>query len=89
MWRVAPASLEAVGLQPRVVDLTDDENLQAQVKRLTSALRHERARAADLDSRLGFALLTVGRLRGRLRGVGVDPDDDAHSFVTGEDLEAG
>ncbi len=45
------------------------------VRRLTDALQAERARSARLDGELGYALLTVGRLRGRLRDAGIDPDE--------------
>ncbi len=49
-------------------------DLHQQVQRLTQALEAERARADDLDQRLGYALLTAGRLRGQLRQHGLEPD---------------
>ena len=84
-WRVSPSILEAAGYGPRVVDLTRTEDpSQSEVRRLTQALAAERARNSELDGRLGYALLTVGRLRGRLRDAGIDPDG-----LFGADLEAG
>lgn len=83
-WRVSPSALEQAGYAPRVVDLTDTERPPSEVRRLTEALIAERARARELDQRLGYALLTVGRLRGRLRQAGIDPDE-----VFGSDLKPG
>ena len=84
-WRVSPSILEAAGYGPRVVDLTQAEDpSKSEVRRLTQALAAERARNSELDGRLGYALLTVGRLRGRLRDAGIDPDR-----LFGADLEAG
>ncbi len=71
-WRVTTSALERAGYARRTIDLTED---QSEVRRLSEALRTERARAAHLDSELGYALLTIGRLRGRLREAGIDPDD--------------
>jgi excisionase family DNA binding protein len=82
-WRVSSSTLRAAGYQPRVIDL-DDADGGAEVRRLREALISERARSTDLDRRLGYALLTVGRLRGRLRDAGIDPDE-----LFGADLEGG
>lgn len=71
-WRVTPSTLERAGYVRRTVDLTKD---QSEVRRLAEALRTEQARATHLDSELGYALLTIGRLRGRLREAGIDHDD--------------
>lgn len=49
--------------------------LRREVERLRQELATERARSAELDNRLGFALLTVGRLRGRLREAGISTDE--------------
>lgn len=73
-WRVSPYALEQAGYARRVVDLTDTERPSSEVRRLVEALNVERARNVELDGRLGYALLTVGRLRGRLREAGIDPD---------------
>ncbi len=53
---------------------TSAHDLQQQVDRLTQALAAQRARADDLNRRLGYALLTAGRLRGQLRQNGLEPD---------------
>ncbi len=50
------------------------DDLHQRVECLTEALAAERARADDLDQRLGYALLTAGRLRGQLRQHGLTPD---------------
>jgi hypothetical protein len=41
---------------------------------LREALIVEQARSSRLDGELGYALLTIGRLRGRLREAGINPD---------------
>ncbi len=75
-WRVSTSTLEAAGYAPRVIDLTrPDESSRSQIRRLTQALAAEQSRSSDLDQRLGYALLTVGRLRGRLREAGIDADE--------------
>lgn len=73
-WRVTGSALKDAGYTPRIIDLTGTETSSSEVRRLTDALAAERARSSDLDQRLGYALLTVGRLRGRLREAGIDPD---------------
>ncbi len=83
-WRVSEAALEAAGFRPRNNDQPQPTSEQAEVRRLTQALTGERARSARLDSELGYALLTIGRLRGRLRDAGIDPDQ-----LFGVDLEVG
>ncbi len=70
-WRVTNSALEQAGYTRRTIDLTED---QPEVRRLSEALKVEQARVAHLDSELGNALLTIGRLRGRLREAGIDPD---------------
>ncbi len=72
-WRVSTSTLREAGYLPRVIDLTDAHS-GSDIRRLTEALIAERARNSELDGRLGYALLTVGRLRGRLREAGIDPD---------------
>ncbi len=83
-WRVTAATLDAAGYAPRLIDLTQAEDPNSsEVRRLTQALVAAQARNAELDGRLGYALLTVGRLRGRLRDAGINPDE-----LFGADLEA-
>jgi hypothetical protein len=82
-WRVASSTLHHAGYRLRLVDLTDAGSPSPEVRRLTEALALERARSADLDQRLGYALLAVGRLRGRLREAGIDPD-----ALFGADIQA-
>ncbi len=79
-WRIAVSTLERAGYPRRVIDTNEDG---PEVQRLTQALAVERAKNARSDSELGYALLTIGRLRGRLREAGVDPDE-----VFGADLRA-
>ncbi len=79
-WRIPTSALEQAGYARR----EDELQHVGDVRRLTDALQAERARSARLDGELGYALLTVGRLRGRLRDAGVDPDE-----LFGADLEAG
>ncbi len=82
-WRVSTSTLRDAGYEQRVIDLADVDS-GSEVRRLSEALMVERARNSDLDRRLGYALLTVGRLRGRLRDAGINPDK-----LFGADLEAG
>ncbi len=82
-WRVSATALQEAGYSRRVLDVTDNGQ-PAEVRHLADSLRTERARVADLDRQLGYALLTIGRLRGRLREAGIDPDE-----LFGADLEAG
>ncbi len=82
-WRVSATALQEAGYSRRVIDVTDNEQ-PAEVRRLADSLRAERARVADLDRQLGYALLTIGRLLKRLREAGIDPDE-----FFGADLEAG
>lgn len=85
-WRIWSSSLLEAGYEPRVIDDADDAAVddRSEVRRLSEALLAERARNSDLDKQLGYALLTVGRLRGRLRDAGIDPDD-----LFGADLDVG
>lgn len=71
-WPVPTSALEQAMYARRTIDFTED---QSEVRRLADALRAERARAAHLDGELGYALLAIGRLSGRLREAGIDPDD--------------
>lgn len=73
-WRVSAAALQQAGYVPRTVDLAESEDTQSTVRRLTEALVAERSRSARLDGELGYALLTIGRLRRRLQDAGIDPD---------------
>ncbi len=73
-WRVSPEALVQAGYTRREIDLTEPHHA-TEVRQLNEALVAERARSARLDSQLGYALLTVGRLRGRLREAGIDPDE--------------
>ncbi len=76
-WRIISASaLKQAGYAPRTSELTEGEveDPQPDVRRLTEALLAERTRSTRLDSELGYALLTIGRLRGRLREAGIDPN---------------
>ncbi len=73
-WRLSGAALEAAGFRRRADDHHAPSIAELEVRRLTDALAVERSRSAQLDSQLGYALLTVGRLRGRLRDAGIDPD---------------
>ncbi len=73
-WRVSVAALERAGYALRD-ELTEAEGAQVEVRRLTEALVAERARRARLDSEFGYALLTIGRLRGRLQEAGIDPNE--------------
>ena len=60
--------------------MADDQTLQELEHEMSVLVRRirrviaERARSTDLDKQLGYALLTVGRLRGRLREAGINPD---------------
>ncbi len=74
-WRVSIAALEQAGYALRTSEPTEVEGAQLEVRRLTDALVAERARSARLDSELGYALLTIGRLRGRLKEAGIDPNE--------------
>ncbi len=75
-WRVAASAIEQAGYAPRAIDLNEAEVPRAEVRRLTAAaLATERARSARLDGQLGYALLTIGRLRGRLQEAGIDPNE--------------
>ncbi len=74
-WRLSTEALEQAGFTRRTANSTEDEPEPSEVRRLAEALAAERARSARLDSQLGYALLTVGRLRGRLRDAGINPDE--------------
>jgi hypothetical protein len=72
-WRIAASELEQAGYSRRPTTAPSDTDavLKSEAHRLQEALAYERARAAALDSQLGYALLTVGRLR----AAGIDPDE--------------
>ncbi len=73
-WRIPASALEGAGYTRRAA--TDPEVVpQSEARRLRETLAAERARASQLDGQLGYALLTIGRLRGRLRAAGIDPDE--------------
>ncbi len=76
-WRISVDALERAGYKPR----TTGSEPNSEIRRLAEALAAERARSVDLDSQLGYALLTVGRLRARLRELGVSPEE-----MFGDDL---
>ncbi len=73
-WRIWSSTLRDAGYEPRLTDPADEDD-RSEVRRLSEALMAERARNSNLDRQLGYALLTVGRLRGRLRDAGIDPDE--------------
>jgi excisionase family DNA binding protein len=73
-WRVSPSALAEAGYTRREIDPAD-EGPSPEVRRVTEALLTERAKVARLDSELGYALLTIGRFRGRLLDAGIDPDE--------------
>ena len=83
VWMVSVEAMERAGYARRVVDLTAGESAEAQVVWLRRELEAERARSAELNRRLGYALLTTGRLRGRLLEEGIDP----HTIGFGSDLK--
>jgi excisionase family DNA binding protein len=74
-WRIPVSALEDAGYTRRAA--TNDHELvpYPELRRLQQIITTERARASHLDSQLGYALLTIGRLRGRLRDAGIDPDE--------------
>lgn len=73
-WRVSTSTLEQSGYARRTtIDLTDEGS---ELRRLSEALRFERNKVAQLDNELGYALLTIGRLRAKLQAAGIDPDDE-------------
>ncbi len=80
-WRIPTSALEAAGYTRRPTATEAELVPQAEVRRLQEALAAERARASQLDSQLGYALLTIGRLRGRLGEADIEPDE-----VFGADL---
>ncbi len=84
-WRLSGAALEAAGFRRRAEDQRAPSLAELEVRLLTEALTAERARAARLDGELGYALLTVGRLRGRLRDAGIDPDELFGADLVGDD----
>ncbi len=71
-WRVSALVLHQAGYALRTGQPTEAEGAYSDVRRLTEALVAERARSARLDGELGYALLTIGRLRGRLQEAGVN-----------------
>lgn len=60
--RVSLSALEQAGSTPGSSTMTEHEQ-PAEVRRLAEALTPDRARAAELDRQLGYAPLTIGRLR--------------------------
>ncbi len=82
-WRIPVSALERAGYTRRPAPTDEDAVPRAELRRLQEALASERARASQLDSQLGYALLTIGRLRGRLCQAGIDPDE-----LFGADLAA-
>ncbi len=88
-WRVAASALTQAGYRLRATPGEKDEGAQVGVRRLTEALVAERARSARLDGELGYALLTIGRLRGRLQEAGIDPDELFGSDVRRADADSG
>ena len=81
-WRILVAALER-GYVRRSPTTYEEPDPQAEVRRLRKALAMERAQASQRDGQLGYALLTIGRLRGRLRAAGINPDE-----LFGADLAA-
>ncbi len=74
-WRIPASALEDAGY-PRRAATSDPELVPySELRRLQQIITAERARASHLDSQLGYALLTIGRLRGRLQDAGIDPDE--------------
>ncbi len=74
-WRVTPAAMARAGYSLRARDRDDDrQETDPETRRLREQLAVERARSAALDSRLGHALMTVGRLRAQLLEAGIEPD---------------
>jgi hypothetical protein len=76
-WRISASALKQAGYALRISEPHEGEAevAQLEVRRLTEALLAERARSKRLDSELGYALLTIGRLRGRLQEAGINPDE--------------
>ncbi len=88
-WRVTASALTQAGYKLRATQGTKDKGAQVEVRRLTEALVAERARSTRLDGELGYALLTIGRLRGRLQEAGIDPDELFGSDVRREIADSG
>ena len=82
-WRILVAALERAGYVRRPLTTHEEPDPQAEVRRLRKALAMERAQASQRDGQLGYALLTIGRLRGRLFAAGINPDE-----LVGADLAA-
>ncbi len=82
-WRIPVSALERAGYTRRPPATDEDVVSRAELRRLQQALASERARASQLDSQLGYALLTIGRLRGRLFQAGVDPNELFGSDLAG------
>lgn len=74
-WRIPVSALERAGYRRRPLATEEDVVPRSELRRLQTALVSEHARASRLDSELGYALLTIGRLRGRLHEAGVEPDE--------------
>ncbi len=74
-WRVTSRELADAGLSARVsVAGTEAGTTCPDCRRLGEQLTAERARSAQLDSHLGYALLANGRLRAQLVQAGIEPD---------------
>ncbi len=69
-WRVTADALEQAGYVRRAPAMRASPEA-AEIRRLSEALAVERARNSQLDSDLGYAMLTIGRLR----EAGIDPDE--------------
>ncbi len=81
-WRIPASALEDAGY-PRRAASVPELVPYSELRRLQQIITAERARASHLDSQLGYALLTISRLRGRLQDAGIDPDE-----LFGPDLSA-
>ena len=86
-WRIAASALERAGYSRRPAATDEDVVPRSEVRRLQAALAAERARASQLDRQLGYALLTIGRLRGRLCEAGVEPDQRFGVDLAGPDKD--
>jgi len=83
-WRIPASALEEAGYTRRATATEPEQVAHPEARRLREALASERARASQLDCQLGYALLTIGRLRGRLRAAGIDPDELFGADLAGE-----
>lgn len=86
-WRIAVSALERAGYLRRPPATEEDVVLRSELQRLQAALVSEHARASRLDSELGYALLTIGRLRGRLYEAGIEADELFGADLAGSDKD--